>query len=126
VTPTDAVPSVLPLRYQSVLASVEYRGIHNLRYLEWGVAPLPTMTTSGGAALDRDVDVCGSAPGQSALLLRRIAAILGEPEHAFLGPMDEPTAQGETFELLRIWHRLDDRADRQTLLAFARTLSARR
>lgn len=126
MTPPDAATSVLTLGHNLALARVEYCGLNNLRYLERGVASLPSMTLSGGTALDSDVDVCASAPGRSALLLHRIAAILGEPEHAFLGQMDEPDAQGETFELLRIWHRLDDRADRQTLLAFARALSGRR
>ena len=63
--------------------------------------------------------------GQSVETLRRIAAALGLPESAFYDTAEAGSAFDAIGELLRIWDSLEHAADRQRLLAFARTLSPR-
>ena len=67
-----------------------------------------------------------SSDARSRELLHRIASAVGVPLEAIQhGGLLEIEAR-ETFELLRIWRGLDVPADRQKLLAFARTLASSR
>lgn len=65
-------------------------------------------------------------PSHDADRLRRIAEALGIPEAALLNGSATAAEIDAMTEMLRIWISLEHAADRQKILAFARTLAAAR
>lgn len=59
-------------------------------------------------------------------MIRRIAEVLGQPETAFLDGGTASDGFDAQCELLRIWDSLTDHADRQKILAFARSVESER
>lgn len=59
-------------------------------------------------------------------MIRRIAEALGQPETAFLDGGAAGSDLADPCELLRIWDSLTDPADRQKVLAFARSVASGR
>lgn len=85
-----------------------------------------SVSQSSSLVFMSDAGSMSSSDARSRELLHRIASAVGVPLEAIQhGGLLEIEAR-ETCELLRIWRGLDVPADRQKLLAFARTLSSSR